>query len=76
MTPILALTRSGDRTTSNPATAADPASGLVSVVRMRTAVDLPAPLRPSNACTVPARTLRSIPRRARVFLKDFTSPSA
>ena len=42
-------------TTSPPATRAVPASGAVSVERMRTVVVLPAPLGPSRANTVPAR---------------------
>ena len=75
-TPILARTSAGSRSTSNPATAAVPASGRSSVVRMRTAVVLPAPLRPSSAHTVPGGTARSMPRSAGVRRNDFARPSA
>ena len=52
VTPILARTRSGSLITSKPATSARPASGRINVVRMRTVVVLPAPLRPSTAQTL------------------------
>ena len=42
-----------------------PASGLSSVVRMRTVVVLPAPFGPSRPSTVPSRTSRSTPSSAR-----------
>jgi hypothetical protein len=58
-------TRPGRPSTSIPATAARPASGLDSVVRMRTAVVLPAPLGPSRANTVPAATEKLSPSSAR-----------
>ncbi len=64
-TPIARRTRSGSRSTSSPATRADPESGLVSVVRIFTAVDLPAPLGPSRAKIVPLRTSRLRPSSAR-----------
>jgi hypothetical protein len=48
-------------TTSCPATLAVPASGLVSVVRMRTVVVLPAPFGPSSENTLPLGTRRSTP---------------
>jgi hypothetical protein len=54
------------RTTSNPATVAWPASGVVRVARMRTVVVLPAPFGPSRANTLPLRTRRLIPFRTRV----------
>ena len=46
------------------ATVAEPASGLRSVVRMRTMVVLPAPLGPSRPSTEPVGTARSTPSRA------------
>ena len=54
-----ARTAPGSRTTSWPATNARPAVGASSVVRMRTAVVLPAPLWPSRPSTVPGSTARS-----------------
>ena len=48
VTPMLRWTAGASRTTSWPATQADPASGMDSVVRMRTAVVLPAPFGPST----------------------------
>ena len=42
-TPIRARTRAGSAVTSKPATPAWPASGRISVVRMRTVVVLPTP---------------------------------
>ena len=49
-----------------PGHAADPAFGIASVVRMRTAVVLPAPLGPSTPRIEPAGTSRSMPARATV----------
>ena len=54
-TPIARRTRSGRASTSCPATRALPSSGRVSVVRILTAVDLPAPFGPSRAKVVPPR---------------------
>ena len=75
-TPIRARTRAGSLVTSKPATSARPASGRISVVRMRTVVVLPAPLRPSRAQTLPAGTRRLTCRSAWVRPKDLASPSA
>ena len=47
-----------------PATRAEPASAVESVVRMRTAVVLPAPLGPSSPQTVPRGTSKPTPSRA------------
>src|SRR5688572_12723759 len=62
--------------TSNPATAALPPSGRISVARILTAVVLPAPFGPSSPHTAPAGTWRSKPSRALVFPYRFASPSA
>ena len=62
--PIRRRTSVGSVRTSKPATAASPSSASASVVRMRTAVVLPAPLGPSTAVTVPAGTARSMPASA------------
>ncbi len=63
-------------TTSCPSTPARPPSGCSSVVRMRTAVVLPAPFGPSSPSTLPRRTARSIPRSASpdVSRKDLRQP--
>src|SRR6266849_4859343 len=53
-------TESGSATTSEPNTAARPASGVSSVPRMRISVDLPLPLGPSIPVTPPASMTRSI----------------
>ena len=53
--PISRRTAAASRTTSRPSTRARPPSGCSSVVRMRTAVVLPAPFGPSTPSTVPAR---------------------
>jgi hypothetical protein len=50
--------------TSSPATLAVPSSGVSSVVRMRTAVVLPAPFGPSWPNTVPVSMPMSTPRSA------------
>ena len=50
--------------TSSPATSARPPSNRSRVVRIRTAVVLPAPLGPSSPQTVPSRTVRSNPSSA------------
>src|ERR1039457_2519680 len=50
---------------------ARPPSGRINVVRMRTAVVLPAPLGPSTPSTVPRGTDRSIPRSAWTSPNDF-----
>src|SRR5690606_7919408 len=63
--PIRARTSRGRRATSRPATVARPASSRSRVDRMRTAVVLPAPFGPSRPCTVPVRTARPKPSRAR-----------
>jgi hypothetical protein len=67
-------TRSASRTTSNPSTSAVPPSGWRIVVRMRTAVVLPAPLGPRSPNTVAGATSKSIPARATRSPKRFCSP--
>ena len=63
--PITDRTWPGCRSTSSPATAARPPSGLDRVVRIRTVVVLPAPFGPSRAKTLPAATEKLSPSRAR-----------
>ena len=63
--PIERRTPWGSAATSMPLTTARPESGVSSVVRIRTAVVLPAPLGPSSPSTDPAGTSRSTPSRAR-----------
>ena len=53
-----------------------PASGLSSVVRIRTVVVLPAPFGPSTPSTVARSTARSTPRSASVAPNRFVSPMA
>src|SRR6266542_6202792 len=67
-------TLSGSAATSKPATVAVPPSGSSSVVRIRTAVVLPAPLGPSNPRIVPRGTAKSSPSSAVTFPNRFTSP--
>src|SRR2546425_732324 len=57
-----------------PATRAVPASGGSSVVRMRTAVVLPAPLGPSRPRMLPWGTARSSPSSAVTSPNRLTSP--
>ena len=57
-------TSPGCRSTSIPATVAEPESGRASVVRTRTAVVLPAPFGPSSPRMVPAGTEMSTPANA------------
>ena len=64
-TPILRRTWAGLARTSSPATIAVPESAWARVVRILTVVDLPAPLGPSRATTVPAGTAKLSPARAR-----------
>jgi hypothetical protein len=52
-----------------------PASGSSRVVRIRTAVVLPAPFGPSRPRTLPARAVKSTPHNARTGPYDFSSPS-
>ena len=59
-----------------PSMNARPASGLSSVVRIRTAVVLPAPFGPSSPSTWPRSIERSTPRSASVSPKRLVSPSA
>ena len=54
-TPMARRTRIGSASTSMPATRALPLSGRDRVVRIRTVVDLPAPLGPSSPKMVPGR---------------------
>ena len=63
-TPMWRRTSPGCRSTSMPATEADPESGRASVVRTRTQVVLPAPFGPRRPRIVPAGTERSTPARA------------
>ena len=63
-TPMVRRTPSGLAVTSIPATVALPASGVASVVRILTAVDLPAPLGPSSANTLPGATANDSPSSA------------
>jgi hypothetical protein len=63
--PMARRTASEWRSTSMPATAARPESGRDRVVSTRTVVDLPAPLRPSRAKTLPGATAKVRPSRAR-----------
>src|SRR5580700_3606100 len=73
--PISRRTTAASRTTSRPSTSARPLSGSSRVVRMRTAVVLPAPFGPSTPSTVPRGTARSMPRSACTSPNDFVSPS-
>src|ERR687883_1675676 len=72
--PICERSFAASRTTSKPATRAEPPSGRSSVVRMRTAVVLPAPLGPSRPSTVPFSAQRSTPSRARTSPYRLQSP--
>ena len=62
--PIRRRTPAGSRATSTPATSARPPSARSSVVRIRTAVVLPAPLGPSRPKTLPGRHATGRSRRA------------
>ncbi len=62
--------------TDTPATTASPSSGSSSVVRIDTAVVLPAPLGPSRPSTVPSGTVRSSPARACTEPNRLASPVA
>ena len=75
-TPILRRTSSACEATSKPATEAWPSVGIDSVVSMRIAVVLPAPLWPSRPSTVPGATSRSSPRSAQRSPNRFPSPVA
>ena len=63
-TPMWRRTSAGWATTSIPATVPRPESGRARVVRIRTAVVLPAPFGPSSPRIVPAGTAKSTPARA------------
>src|SRR5499426_3781530 len=65
--PMARRTRSGSFKTSKPATRAEPESGLDNVLRIFIVVDLPAPLGPSSAKTVPASTVKLRPSSARTL---------
>src|SRR6266487_4506869 len=73
--PIERRTAAASRTTSWPSTIARPWSGRSRVVRMRTAVVLPAPLGPSTPSTVPRGTDRSMPLNACTSPNDLVKPS-
>ena len=62
--PMLRRTSRRSRTTSKPATCAVPDVGSISVVSIRSVVDLPAPLGPRKATSSPWPTSRSRPRTA------------
>ncbi len=66
-TPMFRRTELGSSTTSKPATEARPESGLARVVRIRTAVVLPAPLGPRTPRMEAAGTEKLTPARAWVF---------
>src|ERR671919_316951 len=71
-----ARARLSSRRTSMPSISARPASGSSSVVRMRTAVVLPAPLGPRTPRICPRSTSKSTPHRASVSPNRLASPSA
>src|SRR5580693_2133750 len=73
--PIVRRTVAASLTTSWPSTSARPPSGGSSVVKIRTAVVLPAPLGPSTPSTVPCGTDRSMPRSACTSPNDLVKPS-
>ncbi len=66
--PISARSFAASLTTSRPMTRAVPAVGGSRVVRILTAVVLPAPFGPSRPSTVPVSTSRSIPHSASTSL--------
>ena len=74
--PMCFLTSPGEPTTSAPATVAVPESGSRSVVRIDTAVVLPAPLGPSSPRIVPSGTVRSRPSKATTSPYLLTRPRA
>jgi hypothetical protein len=63
---MLRLTRSRSRTTSNPATRAEPPVGRASVQSMEIVVDFPAPLGPRKPNVSPLDTSKSIPHTASI----------
>ena len=63
-TPIVAAHSVGVRDHVDATHKRLPASGVASVVRILTAVDLPAPLGPSSANTLPRATLNESPSSA------------
>src|SRR5581483_1831497 len=73
--PMTSRTAAGERTTSRPSTRARPRSGSSRVVRILTAVVLPAPLGPRTPSTRPRSTPRSMPRSACTLPKDLWTPS-
>ena len=75
-TPMWRRTSAGSASTSMPATTAEPESGRSSVVRIRTAVVLPAPLGPSTPSTEPSGTAKESPQRARTSLYDLVKSLA
>ena len=62
--PIWSRAFADSRATSNPQTWARPRVGINKVVRIRSKVDLPAPLAPISASMSPDLTWKEIPRRA------------
>ena len=71
----LAAPPAGAAATSMPSTVARPASGRRMVVRIRTAVVLPAPFGPSRPSTVAGGTSKSTPSRATTAPKLLRRPS-
>ena len=69
-----ARSAAASRTTSRPATRAVPPSGGSSVVRMRTAVVLPAPLGPSRPSTVPGGAEVDAAERLHVAVATCAAP--
>src|SRR5260370_3511283 len=73
--PIERCTAGASRTTSYTSTTARLPSGGSRVVKIGTAVVLPAPLGPSTPSTVPRGTDRSMPRSAWTSPNDLVRPS-
>ncbi len=72
--PMLRRTSSRWRTTSNPATVAEPAVGIASVHSMLIVVVLPAPFGPRNPKVSPRKTSNSTPATATRSPNRFSSP--
>jgi DNA-binding SARP family transcriptional activator len=74
VTPMAARTASGSAATSCPPTVTVPASAVISVDRICTAVVLPAPFGPSSEKIVPAGMCRSMPSRTTCSPNCLRSP--
>ena len=72
--PIRSRSLAASRTTSRPATSIVPHRASAAWSGSARTVVLPAPLGPSRPSTVPVRTSRSTPQRARTDPNDLTSP--